>query len=192
MTNYFHIKSWDTLWINYIDVKFQVDDGKDHFIVLRWTNDTVQMVLDDNACTNEVQPSLNKCFLQMTTHDMTHHYLNTNGPLHVGGVSFGGDRFGQIADLIGLDRKEMPNGKSYAGCIRNLTFSANGQHRVYDLANPADGEGYHSGCDMEYVQAVKAFGINPNFLIAIAVCLAVAIILIILLAVYRKRRNVFG
>ena len=81
-----------------------MDDGVDHYIVLRWTNDTVQMELDDKTCSNEVQPSRNQCFLQVTTHDMRNHYLNTNGPLHVGGVSFGGRRFDQISDLLGLDR----------------------------------------------------------------------------------------
>ena len=87
-----------------LELEQRVDDGKDHFLVMRWTNDTVQIELDDKTCSNEVNPSRNQCFLQITTHDSSHHYLNVNGPLHVGGVSFGGDRFGDIANSIGLDR----------------------------------------------------------------------------------------
>ena len=82
----------------------KVDDDKDHYLVLRWTNDTIQMELDDKTCSNEVNPSRNQCFLQVTTHDWTNHFLNVNGPLHVGGVSFGGDRFDTIAASIGIKR----------------------------------------------------------------------------------------
>jgi hypothetical protein len=77
----------------------------DHFLVLRWTNDTVQMELDDKTCSNDIASTVqNQCFLQITMHDSRHHYLNTNGPLHVGGVSFGPDRFGDVARLVGVDR----------------------------------------------------------------------------------------
>ena len=72
--------------------------------MLRWTNDTVQMELDDKTCSNEVSPSANQCFLQVTTQGMKNRYLNTNGPLHVGGVSFGSDRFETVATLLRLDR----------------------------------------------------------------------------------------
>lgn len=85
-------------------VILQVDDDADHFIVLRWTNDTVQMELDDKTCSNEVSPSKNQCFLQVTILDMKKRYLNTNGPLHVGGVSFGDTRFKEIASRLGLSR----------------------------------------------------------------------------------------
>ena len=62
------------------------------------------MELDDKTCTNEVSPSRNQCFLQITTHDMKNHFLNTNSPMHVGGVSFGGARFDDISTLIGVAR----------------------------------------------------------------------------------------
>ena len=90
--------------LHQVNLFFQIDDDEHHFLVLRWTNDTVQMELDSRSCTNEIEPSKNQCFLQITTHDQTHHFLNTNGPLHVGGVSFGQDRFDDIADLLGLAR----------------------------------------------------------------------------------------
>ena len=42
------------------------------------------------------------------------------------------------------------------------------------------------------MQAVVALGMNTSFLIAILVCLAIIVILVIAMAVYRRRRNVFG
>ena len=108
--------------------------------------------------------------LQISTHGAPFRYLNTNGPLHVGGVSFGGDRFREVSDLLGLDRSEMPRGAGFAGCVRNLTFAvADGASgftrrgtRMYDLGSPADGESFTPGCDDEFVQAVRALNINPR------------------------------
>jgi len=89
-------------------------------------------------------------------------------------------------------RLEMPNGKGFAGCIKNMTFSANGENFLYDLGSPADGRHYTPGCNDEFVAAVTAINLNMNFLIAILVCLAIILIAVIVLAVYRKKRNVFG
>lgn len=83
----------------------RVDDSKDHFLAVRWTNDTVQMELDDKTCSNEISSaSRHNCFVQITTHDSTHHYINTNGPLHVGGVSFGKHQFDDLAKALNLNR----------------------------------------------------------------------------------------
>ena len=41
---------------------------------------------------------------QISTHDSKNRYLNTNGPLHVGGVSFGANGFQQVAQQLGIDR----------------------------------------------------------------------------------------
>ncbi|TRY62862.1 hypothetical protein TCAL_07709 [Tigriopus californicus] len=175
-----------------LELEQRVDDGKDHFLVIRWTNDTIQMELDQKTCSNEVSPARNQCFLQITTHEWTHHYLNTNSPLHVGGVSFGGDRFSEISKSIGVTRTEMPDGEGFAGCIRNLTFNGGGRNTLYDLGSPSDGEHFTPGCNDEFVQAVVAIGLNTNFLIGILVCLLAILIMVILLAVYRRRRHVFG
>ena len=51
---------------------------------------------------------------------------------------------------------------------------------------------FFAGCDAEFVQAVVALNLNMNFLIAILVCLAVILIAVIVLAVYRKKRHVFA
>lgn len=170
----------------------RVDDNKDHYLAVRWTNDTVQMELDDKTCSNEISSPRHNCFIQITTHEGTNHYLNTNGPLHVGGVSFGQGRFQDLADAIGLNRVEMPNGNGFAGCIKNLTFSAAGNTALYNLGSPSDGENYTPGCDEEFVQAVIALNLNMNFLIAILVCLAIILVAVIVLAVYRRKRHVFS
>ena len=85
-------------------VLFQVDDSKDHYLAVRWTNDTVLMELDDKTCSNDVLTQRPNCFVQISTHESRNRYLNTNGPLHVGGVSFGGSRFTEVAQQLGLDR----------------------------------------------------------------------------------------
>ena len=81
-----------------------MDDGKNHDLVLKWTNDTVQMELDDKTCSNEISPKKNQCFLQITTTSSKHKFLNVNGPLHVGGVSFGDRRLKDLSNSLGLDR----------------------------------------------------------------------------------------
>ena len=86
----------------------------------------------------------------------------------------------------------MPEGYGFAGCIKNLTYNADGYRSLYDLGSPGDGQHFEAGCNDEFVQAVVAIGLNTNFLIAIIVCLFIILILVIFLAVYRKRRHVFG
>ena len=86
----------------------------------------------------------------------------------------------------------MPVGKGFAGCIKNLTFSANGKNTLYDLGNPAEGDNFTPGCDAGFVAAPIALNLNMNFLIAILVCLAIILVAVVVLAVYRRKRNVFG
>merc|ERR1712029_1014041 len=85
-----------------------------------------------------------------------------------------------------------PNGIGFAGCIKNMTFSANGENYLYDLGSPADGRHFIPGCNDEFASPVHQLNLNMNFLIAILVCLAIILIAVIVLAVYRKKRNVFG
>ena len=86
----------------FLNLDQRVDDSRDHYLVVHWTNDTVQMTLDDKSCSNEITTSTHqKCFTQITTHDLTHHYINTNGPLHVGGVPF---KFDDLASRLGKNR----------------------------------------------------------------------------------------
>ena len=86
-----------------LNLNQRVDDNQDHFLTVRWTNHTVQMELADKTCSNEID-ARNNCFRQIMIHDSTHHYINTNGPLQVGGVSFGADGFQDLSNALGLDR----------------------------------------------------------------------------------------
>ena len=86
-----------------LNLNHRVDDSRDHFLTVRWTNHTIQMELADKTCSNEIGER-NNCFRQDMIQDSTHHYINTNGPLQVGGVSFGAGRFQDLSDALGLNR----------------------------------------------------------------------------------------
>ena len=43
-----------------LNLNQRVDDSKDHFLTVRWTNDTVQMELDDKSCSNEISSSVSR------------------------------------------------------------------------------------------------------------------------------------
>ena len=97
-----------------------------------------------------------------------------------------------IVTVVFCCRLALPNGDGFAGCIKNLTFTADGKRTVYDLGSPADGENFTPGCNEEFVAAVTAINLNMNFLIAILVCLAIIMIAVVGMAVYRRKRHVFG
>ena len=78
-------------------VFFQIADNFDHDLTIRWSDDTVQMELDEKTCLNEISSPKQNCFIQISTHSSLHHYLNTNGPLQVGGISFGAAEFQKMA-----------------------------------------------------------------------------------------------
>ena len=193
------------LYINFgsgvreLELGQQVDDNKEHYLAMRWTNDTVQMELE--SCSNEISSSRRNCFDQKTTHDSKHRYLNTNGPLQVGGISFAENSFDQFAtNSLGIRSLNMPHTKGFAGCIKNLTFTTTGRKRfgfgqdefLYDLGDPADGRNYRAGCDDAFVAAVKATDLNITFLILILSCLAVLLLVICILIVYRRKKHVYS
>merc|ERR1711983_47771 len=67
--------------------------------------------------------------------------------------------------------------------------------KLYSLGNPSDfsdEETFKEGCDLQFAAAVMALNMNMNFLIGILVCLAVILTVIIVMAVYRRRRPAFG
>ena len=86
----------------------RVDDNKDHFLTVRWTDHNVQMELQDDSCDRYKPESRRDCYDDCKDCDQgTHHYINTNGPLHVGGVSFGDGGFHRLAEALNLDRYDM-------------------------------------------------------------------------------------
>ena len=63
---------------------------------------------------------------------------------------------------------------------------------LYDLGDPADGRNYRAGCDDAFVAAVKATDLNITFLILILSCLAVLLLVICILIVYRRKKHVYS
>ena len=92
----------------------------------------------------------------------------------------------------------MPHTKGFAGCIKNLTLRAPGrrfefsqEEFLYNLGDPADGINYRAGCDDAFVAAVIATDLNMTFLVLILACLAVLLIVICVLIVYRRKKHVY-
>merc|ERR1719340_433280 len=79
--------------------------------------------------------------------------------------------------------------------MKNLTVIQGNKKTRYSLGNPSDfsdEETFREGCDLQFAAAVMALNMNMNFLIGILVCLAVILTVIIVMAVYRRRRPAFG
>ena len=85
----------------------------------------------------------------------------------------------------------MPHAKGLVGCVKNLTFTSSDHKYLYDLGNPADGENYEGHCDRDIIPLPSIMPFNMNFLIAIVVSLAVLVIIIATLAIYKKRKPVY-
>jgi len=161
-----------------------VNDGEEHHVSFSWTNSSVKVVLDNGECI----PNLRDCQVQAGRPKGGFGFLNSNGPLQVGGLYFGRQRLHELASKLGVRREYLPAGRSYGGCIRDMRISEGGATRHVSLGTPADGEKYQDGCNMEYVLAREATGMNLNFLIIILVVLAVILITVIVLTMYRRRR----
>ena len=85
----------------------------------------------------------------------------------------------------------MPNAYGLVGCVKNLTFASSDHKYLYDLGNPAGGENYVKHCDRDIIPLPSIMPFNMNFLIAIVVSLAVLVIVIATLAIYKKRKPVY-
>jgi len=163
----------------------KIDDDKEHTVSLSWTNQTIRMKITEGC------NSLLGCEIQLSRDRGVQKYLNTNGPLQVGGVYFGHSNLDNLAQLLSLQRHDLPNGKGLIGCIKNLTVVTGGKMKEYNLGHPSDAENHKAGCDEEFVAAIIG-GMNLNFLVVILVCLTFILITVIVLALYRKRRTHFS
>ncbi|XP_040581523.1 DE-cadherin [Lepeophtheirus salmonis] len=171
----------------------RIDDGKTHELVMKWTNTSARMELDDNSCTSTGRSDKkNQCFIQISMRKSKNSFLNVNGPLQIGGVSFGTNGFQDLLQRLSLKSSEMPYGDGFAGCIRNLTYRAGSRTVLYDLGDPSDGDNYTPGCDAEFVQAVKALKFYHSYVIVVLVFLACICAAVIVFAIYRKKRIVFS
>ncbi|XP_046385444.1 DE-cadherin isoform X3 [Ischnura elegans] len=152
--------------------QIKLADGKPHRIDILWTNMSIELKVD--SC------QMSSC-LSLTTPNGPNEFLNVNGPLQIGGVTF---------DIVTLGRtlgwNHIPGiaKRSYSGCVRNLTMNG----RVYDLGFPSLSKNAIPGCSRGIAKAVS-FGINSNFLVAILVCIAILLILVLAVVVNRKKRD---
>merc|ERR1719471_437000 len=172
------------------ELEKNVNDEHEHSVNVRWSNETILMTIDGGACAD-----FRQCNLQARRPQGPSQYLNSNGPLQVGGLYFGHDRIQDLANGLGIEKLKLPHGDGFAGCIKNLTVMQGNRLKLYSLGNPSDfsdEETFKEGCDLQFAAAVMALNINMNFLIGILVCLAVILTVIIVMAVYRRRRPAFG
>lgn len=179
----------DETWIG--ELEKDVADDHEHLVNVKWSNESVSMEIDGGACSNDIR----HCQLQASRPGGNSQFLNSNGPLQIGGLYFGEDRLRDLSAKLGLSRHKMPVGTGFAGCIKNLTVKQGGRSKLYSLGNPSDfsdDETYREGCDLEFAAAVVALNMNMNFLIAILVCLAVILTAVIVMAMYRRRRTTFS
>lgn len=106
-------------------------------------------------------------------------YLNVNGPLQLGGAAANLEYLGSRFQWA-----HTPQQLGFSGCIRNVTV--NGQ--TYNVGGPALARNADPGCQRSVAVAVS-FGIDSNFIIAIIGCIAVLVILLLTVVVYKRRHD---
>ncbi|XP_059477254.1 DE-cadherin isoform X2 [Neocloeon triangulifer] len=150
--------------------KIKIADGHPHHIVIKWGPENFEMVVDSctmGTCMSVSPPAgINK-------------FLNVNGPLQVGGTS---KNLGSLGAQLGWTY--TPTSKGFHGCISNFTFNG----KVYNLGEPSYSKNASPGCSRILTQAVT-FGIDTNFLVALLVCIAVLLILVLAVVVHKRRSD---
>jgi len=174
-----------------------VADDQEHYVIVRWSNESVSLLLDPPEVPGGLHcaTDIRQCQLQSGRPRGNKQFLNSNGPLQVGGLYFGADRLGDLAANLGLQRHELPSGESFAGCIKNLTVAQGNRKRLYSLGTPSDfsdDDSFKGGCDLEFAAAVVALNMNLNFLIAILCVLTIILTAVIVMAMYRRRRTLYS
>ncbi|KAI8437523.1 hypothetical protein MSG28_011829 [Choristoneura fumiferana] len=105
-----------------------------------------------------------------------------NGPLQLGGSSI---------DLHHLARQfgwqHIPTNQHFIGCISNFTYN----DYYYNLGEPSVHRKADPGCQLSVSTAVT-FGIDTNFLVAILVCIAILVILLLAVVVHRRRADAWA
>jgi hypothetical protein len=147
----------------------KINDGAMHKIKINYTNVDIQIEVDE--CPSDC--------LQWKTF-LKGGLLRINGPLQVGGrANIFPD---EEAKTVWPD---PPTSKGFKGCITNFTYNK----YVYNLAMPSDEYHSHKGvCNYGTFQAAT-FGIDSNFLVAILVCLAILLILLLAVVVHKRKQD---
>ncbi|XP_053615314.1 DE-cadherin isoform X2 [Plodia interpunctella] len=150
-----------------------VSDGKPHLIEIVLMRSSIEMFVDRcklSTCMSLAAPTGPK------------EILNVNGPLQVGGSSI---------DLQHLARtfgwRHTPTNMPFVGCISNFTYN----DFVYNLGEPSVHHNADPSCQRSMFTAVT-FGIDTNFLVAILVCIAILVILLLAVVVHRRRADAWA
>ncbi|XP_069678927.1 DE-cadherin [Periplaneta americana] len=150
--------------------QIKLTDGKSHKVDILWSKTSIELKVDN--C------QMSSC-LSLTTPQGPNEFLNVNGPLQLGGT---------IMDLHALANNmnwtKRPSTLNFAGCIRNLTVN----DKTYNLGDPGESKDVDPGCSIGVARAVS-FGINTNFLVAILVCIAILLVLLLAVVVHRRKTD---
>merc|ERR1719427_2571710 len=92
------------------ELKKKLDDDNDHTVNIKWSNETVSMTIDGGACSE-----FSHCNLQADRPHGRSQFMNSNGPLQVGGLYFGHGRISDLARGLGVDPLKLPDGEGFAG-----------------------------------------------------------------------------
>ncbi|XP_050545953.1 DE-cadherin isoform X3 [Daktulosphaira vitifoliae] len=150
--------------------QIKISDGEVHRIEIIWTKTSIEMKVDN--C------NLPSC-LSLSPPIGPNEYLNVNGPLQLGGSFLD---LNSVASTRNWTYKPYSTG--FNGCIRNLTFNG----RLYNLGSPSLSQDVDFSCTRGTAVAVS-FGIDASFLIAIFVCLAILLILLLAVVVHRRKAD---
>ncbi|KAK9890299.1 hypothetical protein WA026_010402 [Henosepilachna vigintioctopunctata] len=151
-----------------------LNDGASHDIEIKYDTKEVQLIVDNcgSSC------------LKWQSLPSQKGLLNVNGPLQIGGMKkyFNNDEFRKISDQL------SPTNKGFIGCIKNFKYNG----FLYNLGEPSDfGPAIHINCNYGFAEAV-VFGIDSNFLVAVLVCVALFIVLLLAVVVYRRKHDNFN
>ncbi|XP_063374480.1 DE-cadherin [Cydia amplana] len=150
-----------------------VADGKPHLIEIVLMKSSIEMFVD--RC------KLSTC-MSLAAPIAPREILNVNGPLQLGGATID---FRHLAHQFGW--QHIPTNQHFVGCISNFTYN----DYYYNLGEPSVHRKADPGCQLSVSTAVT-FGIDTNFLVAILVCIAILVILLLAVVVHRRRADAWA
>ncbi|XP_018326960.1 DE-cadherin [Agrilus planipennis] len=154
----------------YLDHK-KLTDGASHTIHILLQPEEILLSVDDCHQSN--------CLKLGAPPNKDTIFLNTNGPLQVGGTR---DDLTEVARVLGWT--QVPSSKGFVGCVRNLTFNG----KTYNLGSPGEYKNAYASCNYATIGAAT-FSIDSSFIVAILVCIAILIILFLAVVVHRRKQD---
>ncbi|XP_026463684.1 LOW QUALITY PROTEIN: DE-cadherin-like [Ctenocephalides felis] len=148
----------------------KLTDGASHRIDITLQKSLIEMTVDN--C------KLSSC-MTIAAPQGPNEILNVNAPLQIGGSPTNFNSLGAFYNWT-----YHPTNIGFTGCIKNFTF--NGQ--TYNLGMPSLAHNADAGCQRSFAKAVS-FGIDTNFLVAILVCIAILVILLLAVVVHRRKQD---